>query len=169
MQGKGVISEEDKSWLARHSPRSTLRERRGQPADLRRQPSLGVVCTTPGIAHARERKKTLGFIPGLPPCREVLSSEHPMNTPAPLARACSCTGLALLQGVGQEAEAPLLLLLFFILFGIIPPSPHLSSEAGKKRKQEGRKDKEELSVLRGYSKEPSGQRCSQEATRSYQF
>lgn len=54
-----------------------------------------------------------------------------------------------MQGVDQEAEDALP-----FLFGVSPLSLHLSSEASEKRKQKGRKDKEEPTVLRASSKEP---------------
>lgn len=151
------ILEEDKSWLARHSPRSRLRDQRGQqPPDSRWQPSLGVVCATPGIAHAPEWEKTLGYIPELPPCREVLSSKHPMSQ-SPTLPTHSLGQLALTQGWPcckewtRKLKLPFVVFFFFCIFLL---SPHLSSETGKKRKQEGRKDQEEPAVLRTCSKEP---------------
>lgn len=91
------IWKEDKSWLARHNPRSRLWEWRGQPRNLKWQPSLRVDYAMSGIVHTREQEKTLGFSPGVPPCRELLSSKSPMSKHCcllvPLARAFSLTGL----------------------------------------------------------------------------
>lgn len=81
-----------------------------------------VFHATSGIAHAQEQEKTLGFSPGLPPCREVLNSKHPVSE-SPLLPARSLgqgllphrAGLAWLRGADHEAQT--------FLFDTFPPSP----------------------------------------------
>lgn len=96
-----------------------------------------------GIVHTREQEKTLGFSPGVPPCRELLSSKSPMSkapllSPSSLSQGFLTYRAAWLQGVEQRAQ--------MFLFGISPLSPmvrKVSVEGKETGKQEGRKRKRE--------------------------
>lgn len=63
-----------------------------------------MVCATSGIVHAPEQERTLGSSPGVPPCREVLSSKSPVSE-APLLSPHSRSQGSLTYRAGLAARS----------------------------------------------------------------